>query len=433
MTEAFTYRNGRLEADGVPLDAVADAVGTPVYCYASSAIEGAYREFERAFGGLDATICYAVKANGNLAVLRTLARLGAGMDVVSEGELRRALAAGVPPERIVFSGVGKTRSEMRFALEAGIMQINVESVEELVILDQEARKLGVRAPVSLRVNPDVDAGTHHRITTGRKTDKFGIDYDQAPAAYRQAAALSGIDPVGVAVHIGSQLVRLEPYRAAFRRVADLVRGLRADGIAIRRLDLGGGLGIVYRDETPPSIAEYAAVVREATAGLDCTLVVEPGRRIVGPAGVLLARVVTVKETPGRRFVIVDAGMNDLVRPMMYEAYHPIWPVCEPVAAATAPADVVGPICETTDIFAAQRALPPLTEGDVVAFGAAGAYGAAMASEYNGRPLVPEVLLHDGHWAVVRIRPSYDTMLSFDRLPEWLEAGAPDEGGGNDGG
>lgn len=429
---AFTYSKGILSADGVPLDTVADAVGTPLYCYSASALTVAYTEFTQAFASQPAlagrvTVCYAMKANGNLAVLRTLAALGSGADVVSEGELRRALAAGVPADRIVFSGVGKTRAEMEAALDARILQINVESDVELILLDEVARARGVRAPVALRVNPDVEAGTLDKISTGRKQDKFGIDWDHAREVFRHAASLPGIDVAGIAVHIGSQLTALGPYRAAFARVVELARALRGSGIPVRRLDFGGGLGISYRNELPPEVAAYARMIAEQMGGLDCDVIVEPGRRIAGPAGVMLTRVVRVKETPHRRFLIVDAAMNDLIRPALYEAWHPMLPVHAPTPdAPLRPVDVVGPVCESTDIFAAQRHLPPLAEGDLLAFDAAGAYGAAMASEYNGRPLVPEVLLHEGRWAVVRRRPTYDEMQALDVMPDWL-GGLPTAG------
>ena len=422
---AFTYSDGVLSADGVRLDAVADAVGTPVYCYSSDALAVGYRAFADAFESQPAlagrvAICYATKANGSLAVVRTLAALGAGADVVSEGELRRALAAGVPPEKIVFSGVGKTRAEMAAALDAGILQLNVESDIELVTLDEVARARGRRAPVALRVNPDVEAGTLDKISTGRKQDKFGIDWEAAPDVLRHAMTLPGIDLVGLAVHIGSQLTALAPYRAAFARLGDLVHTLKRQGIPVRRLDFGGGLGIAYHNESPPDVAAYARMIAEAAGDLDCDIIVEPGRRIAGPAGILLSRVVRVKETPHRRFLILDAAMNDLIRPALYDAWHPILPVQAPARdAALRPIDVVGPVCESTDIFAAQRSLPPLAEGDLVGFDVAGAYGAAMASEYNGRPLVPEVLLKDGNWAVVRRRPTYDEMQALEQMPDWL--------------
>lgn len=424
---SFTYRSGLLHAEAVPLPSLAEAVGTPFYAYSTAALEANYRAYAQALAGLDATICYALKANSNQAVVRTLARLGAGADVVSGGELARARAAGVPPARIVFSGVGKTRAEMRAALEAGIHQLNVESLPELEALSEVAVSMGITAPVALRINPDVDAPTHAKIATGKKENKFGIDIDHARSAFARARELPGIEPVGVAVHIGSQLTDLAPFRAAFARVAELVRALRADGVAIRRLDLGGGLGITYRDETPPAVADYAAVIRETTRGLDCHLTVEPGRSLVGNAGVLVAQVLYVKTGLSRRFVIVDAAMNDLIRPSLYDAWHTIVPVQEPAPCATLePVDVVGPVCETGDTFAVQRPLPPLAPGDLVAFLSAGAYGAVMASSYNSRPLVPEVLVRDAAFAVVRRRPTIEEMLAAESLPPWLEpeAGAP---------
>ena len=421
----FDYIGGSLAAGPVRLADVAAEVGTPVYVYSADAIEAAYREFEAALA--PARICYAMKANGNLAVLRLLAGLGAGADVVSEGELRRALAAGIAPEKVVFSGVGKTDAEMEAALRSGILQINCESASEVRSLSRIAARLGLTASVALRINPDVDAGTLDQISTGRKTDKFGVAWTEAPALFHEAAGLPGLSMEGIAVHIGSQLGDLEPYRRAFGRVAELARMLEADGIAIRRLDLGGGFGIRYRDETPLPLAGYARVVEEEVGGLGCELVVEPGRRLVGPAGVLLARVVAVKETPARRFVIVDAGMNDLVRPMMYGAWHDILPLAAPPEGAEyRPADVVGPVCETTDKFADERLLPPLEAGDLVAFCEAGAYGAVMASTYNGRPLVPEVLVRGGRFDVVRARPTFEEDLALERLPDWLCA--PDGGG-----
>ena len=414
----FGYIGGGLAAGQVPLADIAAEVGTPVYVYSADAIEAAYRELETVLA--PARICYAMKANGNLAVLRLLAGLGAGADVVSEGELRRALAAGIAPEKIVFSGVGKTDAEIEAALREGILQINVESAPELRSLSGIAASLGRTASVAVRINPDVDAGTLDQISTGRKTDKFGVAWTEAPALFRAAAALPGLSMDGIAVHIGSQLGELEPYRRAFRRVAELVRVLRADGAQIQRLDLGGGFGIRYRDETPLPLAGYARVVEEEVGGLGCEIVVEPGRRLVGPAGLLLARVVAVKETPERRFVIVDAGMNDLVRPMMYGAWHDILPLDAPPAGADyRPADVVGPVCETTDKFADGRMLPPLEAGDLVAFCEAGAYGAVMSSTYNGRPLVPEVLVRGSRFDVVRARPSFEESLALERLPDWL--------------
>jgi diaminopimelate decarboxylase len=418
---AFTYRAGVLHAEAVSLEAVAAAVETPYYCYATGAIETAYTNFTGALAGLPATVCYALKANGNLAVVRTLARLGAGADVVSGGELQIALAAGVPARKIVFAGVGKTAAEMAAALDAGILQFNVESLPELELLAQVARDKGARAPIALRVNPDVDARTHQHISTGKAENKFGIDLAQVPAVLARAAALPGVSVEGLAVHIGSQLTEAAPYRAAFSRLIDLYREQRAAGIPLRRLDFGGGLGITYRDETPPDLAAYAGLVRELTAGLEAELVFEPGRCLVGNAGVLVTRVLYVKDGTARRFVIVDAGMNDLIRPQLYDAWHEIVPVREaPANAARAPVDVVGPVCESTDTFARQRPLPPVASGDLLAFCSAGAYGAVMASSYNCRPPAPEVLVRAGDFAVVRPRPEVTEMIARDHLPPWLE-------------
>ncbi|MDA0704363.1 MAG: diaminopimelate decarboxylase [Proteobacteria bacterium] len=416
----FRYAGGVLHAEGVPLAAIADAVGTPVYCYSSAAIESAYRAYEAAFAGRPMRICYALKANGNLAVVRTLANLGAGADVVSEGEMRRALAAGVPASRIVFSGVGKAPTEMAFALGRGIHQINVESVPELETLSEIASARGMTAPVALRINPDVDAGTHAKITTGRRENKFGIDHDQAVEIYARAAILPGIEPVGLAVHIGSQLTDVEPFRRAFTRLAELVTELRGRGLSVTRLDLGGGLGIVYRDEAETPHAAYAAIVEETVGGLGCELAIEPGRSLVGNAGVLLTRVLYVKQAGSRRIVIVDAAMNDLIRPALYEAHHGIRPVA-PRAGTESPADVVGPVCETADTFAVARPLAPVEPGDLMVLDSAGAYAAAMASGYNGRLPVPEVLVRGGDYAVVKPRPSFEDILDQDRIPDWLAA------------
>ncbi len=417
----FDYRNGELCAEEVPLSRIAVEVGTPLYCYSTAAIVDHYRAFAEAFAGQPATICYALKANSNLAVVRTLAELGAGADVLSEGELKRALAAGVAPQRIVFSGVGKSREEMALALETDVSQINVESQPELEALSEIAAAKGVRAPTAIRVNPDVDAGTHEKITTGRKENKFGIDFEWARAVYAHAAGLAGISIVGVATHIGSQLTELAPFRDAFALLAGLVEDLRADGHDIRRLDLGGGLGIRYENETPPSPREYAAMVREVTGGLGCEIVLEPGRTLVGNAGVLLTRVLYVKKGASRTFVIVDAAMNDLLRPSLYDAYHAITPVSAPgPGAAQTVVDVVGPVCETTDVFAKNRPLPVVQSDDLLAIRSAGAYGAAMASGYNSRPLVAEVLVKGGDFAVIRRRQSVEDMLAGESMPEWLE-------------
>ncbi len=416
----FAYRQGTLCAEEVPLERIAAAVGTPVYCYSAAHIERQYRRLAAAFAGRDALICYSVKANPNLAVVATLARLGAGADVVSEGEFRRALAAGVPGGRIVFSGIGKTAAEMEFALAHGVRQINVESPSELALLSAAATAAGRIAPIAFRVNPDIDAHTHAKITTGLTENKFGIDLAQVGAAMRRAVQLPGIAVMGLAVHIGSQLTALAPFEHAFARVVELVRALRADGFMLERLDLGGGLGIRYRDEVPPAIEDYAALALRLSDGMGLSLAVEPGRVIVGNAGVLLARVLHIKDGATRRFVVIDAAMNDLLRPALYDAWHDIVPVTAPAKGTVlAPADVVGPVCETGDSFAAGRALPPLAPGDLVALLSAGAYGASMSSEYNTRPLVPEVLVRGGEYAVIRERPSYESILAQDRLPRWL--------------
>jgi len=423
----FSYHSGVLHAEGVSLADIAGAVGTPFYCYSSAGLQHGYRALSDALAEFDPLICFAVKANSNQAVIRTFGDLGAGADVVSEGELRRALAAGIPPDRIIFSGVGKTADEMRAAMALGIHQINVESVPELELLSEIAVAAGGVANVALRVNPDVDANTHEKITTGKKENKFGIDLDSAPGTFARAAALPGINPVSVAVHIGSQLTDLAPFRAAFARVADLADSLRAQGIGIEHLDLGGGLGIPYDDETPPPVDAYAAVVRETVGGRGYRLSFEPGRLLAGNAGIMVSRVIYVKDGQDRRFVILDAAMNDLIRPAMYGAHHHIQPVTEPAPdAALGAADVVGPVCESGDTFARQRDLPPLVTGDLVAFKSAGAYGAVMASTYNSRPLVAEIMVNGDRWAVVRPRQSLEALLGQDRLADW-QAQADDAG------
>lgn len=421
----FAYRDGALCAEEVPLARIADAVGTPFYCYSSAGIARRYLAFAGAFRELPATVCFALKANSNLAVVRTLAALGAGADVVSEGELRQALAAGVPPAKIVFSGVGKTEPEIRAALEAGILQINVESAPELAEVDAIARGLGRSAPVALRINPDVPADTHAKIATGRSENKFGIDLGHARETFAKAQALANVELQGIAIHIGSQLVDLRPFRSAFRRIAGLVTALRGDGVAIRRLDLGGGLGIRYARETPPEPADYAALIAEFFAPFGCELVLEPGRYLVGEAGVLVTRVVRVKEGISHTFMIVDAGMNDLLRPALYDAYHRITPVAEPAPnAPLSPVEVVGPVCETADTFARDRPLPPLASGDLLAVESAGAYGAVMASPYNTRPPAPEVMVKGAEFAVIRARSSFDALVARDRLPGWLAGESP---------
>ena len=417
----FEYRRGEMHAEGVALATIAAQVGTPFYCYSAGALRAAWREFADALKGMNASVCYAMKANSNLAVVRLFGEMGAGADIVSVGEMRRALAAGIPPKRIIYSGVGKKASELMAALQAGVGQINVESSAEIETLNAVAAQLGVRADITIRVNPDVDAGTHAKITTGRKENKFGIDIDLA----REAFALAGRQPhlkvVGVAMHIGSQLTSLEPYRAAIVRVRELIGQLRADGHSIDRFDIGGGLGIVYANEKPPSIAEFMAVVARETDGLGCELTFEPGRRLVGEAGVLVGEVILVKPGAAKTFVILDAAMNDLIRPTLYEAWHDILPVREPRQdAATIRCDSVGPICESGDFLAQNRDLRPLAAGDLVMIRSAGAYGAVMASTYNTRPLAPEVMVDGTRFAVIRPRPTIDEMLSAERFPPWME-------------
>jgi diaminopimelate decarboxylase len=429
VSDIFHYRGGDLYAEELPVAHIAAAVGTPFYLYSAAGFTAQYRRFADAFLPEQPLICYAVKANSNLAVLRLLAGLGAGADVVSEGELRRALAAGVPPERIIFSGVGKTAAEMAAALDAGIHQINVESVPELRRLSEVASARGRIAPIAIRVNPDVDAHTHAKISTGRKENKFGVEIDEAVAAYQLASELPGIEPVGLAVHIGSQVTDLEPYRRAFERVAEIVLGLRALRFSVPRMDLGGGIGVRYHAERALEPPSYAKLVRDIFGSLGLTLAFEPGRVLTAAAGLLVSQVLYVKEGSARRFVIVDAGMNDLIRPALYEAWHDIVPVRLPAAGASlAPADVVGPVCETGDTFAVDRELPPFAEGDLLAFTAAGAYGAVMSTTYNSRLLVPEVLVADGRFAIIRARPSYDALLSLDTIPEWLSGGLPGTAG-----
>lgn len=419
----FEYRDGILHAEDVAIPEIAAATGTPFYCYSSATLERHYRVFSEAFRGQPARVCYAVKANSNLAVIATLARLGAGADVVSEGELRRAVAAGVPPRKIVFSGVGKTDSEIVFALETGIDQFNVESEPELERLSELASARNMTARIAIRVNPDVDAKTHEKISTGKAENKFGISWQRAPAVYARAAELPGIEATGIDVHIGSQLTDLAPFEVAFRRVADMVETLRTQGRDITRIDLGGGLGIPYRgdNDVPPHPDEYAAMVKRSIGHLGCELTFEPGRLIAGNAGILVSRVIYEKTGDDRSFLIIDAAMNDLIRPTLYDAYHEIRPVMQ--AAETAEQviyDVVGPVCETGDFMAKGRVLPRLKAGDLIAIMSAGAYGAVQASEYNTRPLVPEVLVQVDRFAQVRARPSYDAILKQDTIPSWLE-------------
>ncbi len=418
----FLYRNGVLHAEDVPVPEIAAAVGTPFYIYSTATLTRHFRVFDEALAGMDHLICFAVKSNSNIAVLKTLAKLGAGMDVVSGGEYLRAKAAGVPGERIVFSGVGKTRDEMRLALEGGVRQFNVESEPELLALSAVASELGMVAPITVRVNPDVDAKTHAKIATGKSENKFGIPISKARAVYAEAASLPGIEVIGIDVHIGSQLTDLEPFRQAYQKVAELTRALRAEGHDIRRLDLGGGLGIPYErsNTAPPLPLEYGQVIRETVGDLGCEIEIEPGRLVAGNAGLLVTSVIYNKQGEGRDFLIVDAAMNDLIRPAMYDAHHDIIPVIEPAPGADQhPVDIVGPVCETGDTFARQREMTALAEGDLVAFRSAGAYGAVMASEYNTRPLIPEVLVNGDQFVVIRERPSFDEIINRDKIPEWL--------------
>ena len=416
----FHYQGGQLHAEQVPLARIAADVGTPFYCYSDGALRTAYEEFAAAIAGLPAIICYSLKANNNLAIVRTLASLGAGADVVSEGELRCALAAGVPEDRIVFAGVGKTAPEMAAGLDADIRQFNVESLPELHLLNRVALERGRKARVALRINPDVDARTHASISTGKAENKFGIELGQAQAAYAEAARLPGIEVSGLAVHIGSQLTEIEPYRLAFAKMAALANELRQAGLSIREIDVGGGLGIAYADEIAPSIREYAAAVKETVGALGLPLIFEPGRRIVGTIGVLVTRVIYVKDGVSRNFLIVDAAMNDLIRPALYDAYHAIMPVAEPGSdAPTRKVDIVGPICESTDRLAEQRAMPPVAADDLLAICSTGAYGAVMASTYNLRRPAPEVMVRGQEYAIVRQRPEYQAIMERDRLPGWL--------------
>jgi diaminopimelate decarboxylase len=418
----FDYRAGILHAEDVAIPEIAAAIGTPFYVYSAATLRRHFRVFDEALAGMDHLVCYAVKANSNVAVLKLLGDMGAGMDVVSGGEYLRAKAAGVPGERIVFSGVGKTREEMRLALEGGIRQFNLESEPEMLALSEVATSIGVTVPVTIRVNPDVDAKTHAKISTGKSENKFGIPLARAREAYAETAAQPGLKVVGIDVHIGSQLTDLAPYRAAYEKVAELTRILRADGHEITRLDLGGGLGIPYErsNAAPPLPVDYGQVVRETVGDLGCEIEIEPGRLIAGNAGLMVTRVIFIKQGAGRKFLILDAAMNDLVRPSMYEAHHDIVPVIEPAPDASHDSyDIVGPVCETGDTFARQRSLPVFAPDDLVAFRSAGAYGAVMASEYNTRPMIPEVLVDGDRFALIRARPSYDEILARDILPDWL--------------
>jgi diaminopimelate decarboxylase len=415
-TTAFRYRDSELSCEDVPLRVVAAAVGTPTYVYSKAALLASFAAYDRAFAAVPHLLCYSVKANGNLGVLATLARAGAGADIVSGGELYRALRAGIPPRKIVFSGVGKTREEMREALKADIMLFNVESASELRVLDEVASEMGVRAPIALRVNPDVDPQTHPYIATGLKTAKFGIPIGDALAASDEATHRKGVEVVGVQMHIGSQLTKTSPFADSIARVAGLVRDLRARGMDVRYVDVGGGLGIRYREETPPTHVAYADVLVPALRELGVTALLEPGRSLVGNAGLLLTRVLYRKDTADKTFVIVDAAMNDLIRPAFYDAYHEIRPVREasrPAAAETV--DVVGPICESGDFLARDRAMPRAAEGDLLAVMSAGAYGFAMASNYNARPRAAEVLVDGSRYTIVRRRETYEDLVAGETI------------------
>ena len=416
----FRYQGGTLHADEVPLPELAVAVGTPCYVYSAQAMRARAAEFQDAFRGERVQFCYAVKANSNLAVIRLFAQAGLGADTVSGGEIARALAAGVPPQRIVYAGIAKTDDEIRFALATGILQFNVESAQELLRIGALAATMGRTAPVALRINPDVDAGTHEKISTGRKHDKFGIPYDEASAVFELAAGLAGIEPVGVHLHIGSQITRLDPFEAAYRRGAELFTNLRAQGIALRRLDLGGGFGVHYHDEQRIDAASFATLVRRVTAGLDCELLFEPGRALVAEAGVLLSSVIYLKEAGGRRFLVLDSGMHVLLRPAMYGAHHPVVAVREPAPGEVPVAmDVVGPICESSDVLGRDRLLPLMGAGDLVAITGAGAYGAVMASDYNSRPSAAEVMVDGSRHAVIKPRVDARQQFADERIPDWL--------------
>jgi diaminopimelate decarboxylase len=418
----FIYRDGALFAEDVAVADIAAAVGSPFYVYSTATLTRHFQLFDEALDWGPHLVCYAMKAASNQAILKTLADLGAGMDVVSGGEYARAKAAGVPGERIVFSGVGKTHDEIRAALSGGIRQFNVESEPEMRVISQVASELGTEAPITIRVNPDVDAKTHAKIATGKSENKFGIPISKAREVYAEAASLPGLRVVGIDVHIGSQLTDLAPFEAAYQKVAELTETLRADGHDITRLDLGGGLGIPYTrsNEAPPLPTDYGAMVQRTLGHLGCEIEIEPGRLIAGNAGLLVSSVIYLKNGDGRDFLILDAAMNDLIRPAMYEAHHEIIPVQEAAPGVDlAPYDIVGPVCESGDTFAKGRLMPPLASGDLVAFRSAGAYGAVMSSEYNTRPLIPEVLVHGDQFAVIRARPTFDEIINRDTIPKWL--------------
>ncbi|MGB8139620.1 MAG: diaminopimelate decarboxylase [Pseudolabrys sp.] len=418
----FAYRDGVLHAEAVNLDTLAAAVGTPFYCYSTATLTRHYQVFATAFADVRALVCYAMKANSNQAVVKTLAKLGAGADVVSGGELRRARLAGIPPDKIMFSGIGKTEPELALAVDEGIFCVNVESEAELELLSSIASATGRSARVSIRVNPDIDAKTHHKIATGKAENKFGIPISRAREIYARAAKLKGLEVAGVDMHIGSQITELDPFGNAFALLAEFVRVLRSDGHTISHVDLGGGLGIPYRDdnEAPPHPEAYAEVVKRATRDLDCRLIFEPGRLLVGNAGILVTRVLFVKHGEAKNFVIVDAAMNDLMRPTLYDAHHEIWPVAEkPSSGRRIRADVVGPVCESGDFLAVNRDMVEPADGALLAVMSAGAYGAVQAGTYNTRALVPEVLVNGAEWALIRPRLEVDQLIALDRMPDWL--------------
>ena len=417
----FNYRNGQLYAEDVSVAEIATSVGTPFYVYSTATLVRHFQLFDEALDGMDHCICYAMKAASNQAILKTLGNLGAGMDVVSGGEYRRALSAGIPPEKVVFSGVGKTLEEITLALKNGVRQFNVESESELEQISSIASSMDKIAPIAVRINPDVDAQTHEKIATGKAENKFGIPLSRAREVYSKASQMPGINIVGIDLHIGSQLTDLKPFKKAYQKLADLTQVLRQDGHKIKRLDLGGGLGIPYEKNksAPPLPVEYGKMVKEVLGHLDCEIEIEPGRLIVGNAGILVSSVLGVKIGDNRNFLILDAAMNDLIRPAMYDAYHDIIPVRQP-SSPEAVYDVVGPVCETGDTFAKKRTMPKLTESDLVAFRSAGAYGAVMSSEYNTRPLIPEVMVNKNEFSIIRKRPSYEEIIDRDIIPDWLE-------------
>ena len=417
----FNYRNGQLYAEDVSVAEIAESVGTPFYVYSTATLVRHFQLFDDALKGMDHCICYAMKAASNQAILKTLGNLGAGMDVVSGGEYRRAISAGIPPEKVVFSGVGKTLEEITLALQNGIRQFNVESDSELEQISSIASSMDKIAPIAIRINPDVDAQTHEKIATGKAENKFGIPLSRAREVYSKASKLPGISIMGIDLHIGSQLTELEPFKKAYQKLADLTHSLRQDGHKIKRLDLGGGLGIPYEKNksAPPLPAEYGKMVSEVLGHLDCEIEIEPGRLIVGNAGILVSSVLGVKNGGNRNFLILDAAMNDLIRPAMYDAYHDIIPVKQ-TNSPEAVYDVVGPVCETGDTFAKKRKMPELSESDLVAFRSAGAYGAVMSSEYNTRPLIPEVMVNKNEFSIIRKRPSYEQIIDRDIIPDWLE-------------